>query len=88
VASHFVNDSQKIVCERVEEANITLNEDIDICVRCGGPKSGHSFLNGGAFRFAIKQGYLPKGTSNPVSCTETSVIPDFDGRAYSLRKSH
>jgi hypothetical protein len=43
-------------------------------------------LLGGAFRFAIKQGYLPRGTGNPVSCTETSVIPDFNGRAYSLEE--
>ena len=43
-------------------------------------------LLSGAFRFAIKQGYLPRGTSNPVSFAETPVIPDFDGRAYSLEE--
>jgi integrase len=43
-------------------------------------------LLGGAFHFAIRQGYLPKGTSNPVTCAETSAIPDFNGRAYSLEE--
>lgn len=38
------------------------------------------------FRFAITQGHLPKGTINPVTFTETTTIPDFDGRAYSLEE--
>jgi integrase len=43
-------------------------------------------LLGGIFGFAIKQGYLPKGTINPVASTETAIIPEFDGRAYSLEE--
>jgi integrase len=43
-------------------------------------------LLGGMFRFAITQGYLPKGTINPVTFTETMTVPDFDGRAYSLEE--
>jgi integrase len=43
-------------------------------------------LLGGMFRFAITQGHLPKGTINPVTFTETTTIPDFDGRAYSLEE--
>jgi integrase len=43
------------------------------------------FLSG-MFRFAIKQSYLPKGTINPVTFCETTTIPDFDGRAYSLEE--
>lgn len=43
-------------------------------------------LIGGMFRFAITQGHLPKGTINPVTFTETTTIPDFDGRAYSLEE--
>lgn len=26
-------------------AYLTRREDIDICVRCGGPNSGHSFID-------------------------------------------
>jgi integrase len=43
-------------------------------------------LLGGIFRFAIAQGHLPKGTINPVLFTETAVVPDFDGRAYTLEE--
>jgi integrase len=43
-------------------------------------------LLGGMFRFAIMQGHLPKGTINPVTFTETTTVPDFDGRAYSLEE--
>src|SRR6266542_3867953 len=43
-------------------------------------------LLGGMFHFAIAQGHLPRGTINPVTFVETEVIPDFDGRAYSLEE--
>jgi len=43
-------------------------------------------LVGGMFHFAIAQGHLPRGTINPVTFVETEVIPDFDGRAYSLEE--
>jgi|SRR5580658_1208980 integrase len=43
-------------------------------------------LLGGIFTFAIKQGYIPKDTINPVTSTETATVPDFDGRAYSLEE--
>ena len=43
-------------------------------------------LLSGTFRFAIKQGHLPKDTINPVEFTETAAIPDFDGRAYTLEE--
>jgi integrase len=41
---------------------------------------------GGVFHFAISQNHLPKGTINPVMFAETTAIPDFDGRAYSLEE--
>lgn len=43
-------------------------------------------LLGGIFHFAIAQNHLLKGTINPVMFTETTAIPDFDGRAYSLEE--
>ena len=43
-------------------------------------------LLGGMYRFAIAQGHLPRGTTNPVTLVETEAIPDFDGRAYSLEE--
>jgi integrase len=43
-------------------------------------------LLGGIFHYAIKQGYLPKDTINPVHFAETTAVPDFDGRAYSLEE--
>jgi adenylosuccinate synthase len=46
-------------------AYITLQEEIDICVRCGGPNSGHCFVDeSGEFR-ALRQiptGYIRPGT--------------------------
>jgi adenylosuccinate synthase len=46
-------------------AYITLQEEIDICVRCGGPNSGHCFVDEtGEFR-ALRQipvGYIRPGT--------------------------
>ncbi len=44
-------------------AHITLSEKIDICVRCGGPNSGHSFLNDDGSRFLLRQ--LPTGVVRP-----------------------
>ena len=37
-------------------------------------------------RKRLPLGHLPKGTINPVPFTETTTIPDFDGRAYSLEE--
>ncbi|MGO9824293.1 MAG: adenylosuccinate synthetase [Terriglobales bacterium] len=40
-------------------AHITRAEEIDICVRCGGPNSGHSFLTDDGSRLLLRQ--LPTG---------------------------
>lgn len=44
-------------------AHITLSENIDICVRCGGPNSGHSFLTEDGSRLLLRQ--LPTGIVRP-----------------------
>lgn len=44
-------------------AFITLKEDIDICVRCGGPNSGHSFVDENGKNKVLRQ--LPTGYLNP-----------------------
>ncbi len=44
-------------------AFITLREDIDICVRCGGPNSGHSFVHEDGTTKVLRQ--LPTGYVNP-----------------------
>lgn len=44
-------------------AHITLSEEIDICVRCGGPNSGHSFLTENGSRILLRQ--LPTGVVRP-----------------------
>ena len=44
-------------------AHITLSEEIDICVRCGGPNSGHSFLTDSGSRLLLRQ--LPTGVVRP-----------------------
>ena len=44
-------------------AHITLSEGIDICVRCGGPNSGHSFIGNGGSRILLRQ--LPTGVVRP-----------------------
>jgi adenylosuccinate synthase len=44
-------------------AFITLKEDIDICVRCGGPNSGHSFVGEDGKNRVLRQ--LPTGYLNP-----------------------
>lgn len=46
-------------------AQITLTEDIDICVRCGGPNSGHSFLTESGSRLLLRQ--LPTGVVRPAT---------------------
>jgi hypothetical protein len=43
------------------------------------------FLSG-IYRYAIRQGYVPAGTTNQVTSTETASVPDFDGRAYTLEE--
>ena len=44
-------------------AFITAKEDIDICVRCGGPNSGHSLTDEGGSSRVLRQ--LPTGFVNP-----------------------
>ena len=44
-------------------AFITKQEDIDICVRCGGPNSGHSFVDQYGKTIVLRQ--LPTGFVNP-----------------------
>lgn len=44
-------------------AFITKQENIDICVRCGGPNSGHSFVNEDGKNIVLRQ--LPTGFVNP-----------------------
>lgn len=46
-------------------AFITLHEEIDICVRCGGPNSGHCLVDESGSMFALRQiptGYVRPGT--------------------------
>src|SRR5258708_756597 len=44
-------------------AFITKQENIDICVRCGGPNSGHSFVDESGKSVVLRQ--LPTGFVNP-----------------------
>lgn len=44
-------------------AFITKQENIDICVRCGGPNSGHSFVDENGKTVVLRQ--LPTGFINP-----------------------
>jgi len=44
-------------------AIITLQEDIDLCIRCGGPNSGHSFQNESGEMVLVRQ--LPTGFVRP-----------------------
>ncbi len=44
-------------------AFITKQENIDICVRCGGPNSGHSFVDENGKNIVLRQ--LPTGFVNP-----------------------
>jgi adenylosuccinate synthase len=44
-------------------AFITKQEDIDICIRCGGPNSGHSFVDDHGTNVVLRQ--LPTGFVNP-----------------------
>ncbi len=44
-------------------AFITLKENIDLCVRCGGPNSGHSFVDEDGTTRVLRQ--LPTGYINP-----------------------
>lgn len=44
-------------------AFITKQESVDICVRCGGPNSGHSFVDGNGKTVMLRQ--LPTGFVNP-----------------------
>jgi adenylosuccinate synthase len=44
-------------------AFLTLREHIDICIRCGGPNSGHSFISTDGKRHLVRQ--LPTGFVRP-----------------------
>ncbi|HEV3374852.1 MAG TPA: adenylosuccinate synthetase [Candidatus Acidoferrum sp.] len=44
-------------------AFITKQENIDICIRCGGPNSGHSFVDESGKTIVLRQ--LPTGFVNP-----------------------
>src|SRR5579864_4691205 len=44
-------------------AFITKQKNIDICVRCGGPNSGHSFVDESGRNIVLRQ--LPTGFVNP-----------------------
>src|SRR5580704_5951502 len=44
-------------------AFIARKENIDICVRCGGPNSGHSFVDDNGYNVVVRQ--LPTGFVNP-----------------------
>ena len=44
-------------------AHIALSEEVDLCVRCGGPNSGHSFLRSDGSRLLLRQ--LPTGVVRP-----------------------
>jgi len=44
-------------------ASITLQEEIDICIRCGGPNSGHSFVAPDGTTKVLRQ--LPTGYIRP-----------------------
>jgi len=44
-------------------AIITLQEEIDLCIRCGGPNSGHSFQNDAGELVLVRQ--LPTGFVRP-----------------------
>src|SRR5713101_1544001 len=44
-------------------AFITKQENIDVCVRCGGPNSGHSFVDETGKTIILRQ--LPTGFVNP-----------------------
>ena len=44
-------------------AFITKHENVDICVRCGGPNSGHSFVDENGKNVVLRQ--LPTGFVNP-----------------------
>jgi adenylosuccinate synthase len=46
-------------------AFITRQENIDICVRCGGPNSGHSFVDENGKNVVLRQ--MPTGFVNPLT---------------------
>jgi adenylosuccinate synthase len=46
-------------------AILALREDIDICVRCGGPNSGHSFVSDDGRSKLVRQ--VPTGFVSPRS---------------------
>src|SRR2546425_1041580 len=72
-------------------AFITKQENIDICVRCGGPNSGHSFFNENGKNVVLRQ--LPTGYVNPRTplLMPAGALIDpliFKQEIESLRLSH
>jgi len=65
-------------------AFITQQEQIDICIRCGGPNSGHSFVNNRGNRVLLRQ--LPTGYIRP--CTRILIpagaLVDLEVLKYEL----
>jgi adenylosuccinate synthase len=93
-SNEFVGCSRRSVRGKGKiAAYLTQREDIDICVRCGGPNSGHSFYDvEGRFR-VLRQ--LPTGFINPrtrllipagalidpgVLASEMALVPDAEKR--------
>lgn len=44
-------------------AFLTKREEIDVCVRCGGPNSGHSFVDENGVAYLVRQ--IPTGFIRP-----------------------
>jgi adenylosuccinate synthase len=65
-------------------AFITQQEEIDICVRCGGPNSGHSFVNEQGEVILLRQ--LPTGFIRPSTrlLIPAGALLDLDVLRYEL----
>jgi len=65
-------------------AFITQQEQIDICIRCGGPNSGHSFLNETGERILLRQ--LPTGYIRPQTrlLVPAGALVDLEVLKYEL----
>lgn len=65
-------------------AFITLREDIDICIRCGGPNSGHSFVAEDGSTKLVRQ--LPTGFVNPRTklMIPAGALIDLDVLRYEI----
>jgi adenylosuccinate synthase len=63
-------------------AYITQEEQIDVCIRCGGPNSGHSFVDSQRNRFVLRQ--VPTGVVR--SQTRLLIAPGALVDPFVLRK--